>query len=228
MDLSAHRMNRKQLPSPFPSVRPITLPASANRTRPAARPACSEQAALLGEQVRTLRIAARASGGQLASRSGISRSMLSRIERGLVSPSVETLERIAIGLGVPVSRFFGEPWGRTGFCHVRAGQGIHVDRPGTQPGYRHELLGHLLQGSLRVEPYRVTLLDEAQPGTSFRDSGLKFLHMLSGSVRYRYGSKVVDVAAGDSLLFEATAPHGIESIVARPAAFLSVLFALRD
>lgn len=34
--------------------------------------------------------------------------MLSRIERGLVSPSVETLDRIANGLGVPVSRFFSD------------------------------------------------------------------------------------------------------------------------
>src|SRR5437879_4255352 len=126
-------MNRKQLPSPFPSVRPITLPASANRTRPAARPACSEQSALLGEQVRARRTA----------------------DRG-------------------------------------------------------------------------TLLDESHPRTPLPESVLEFLHMLSGSVSDRDGSKAVHVAAGDSLLSAATAPDGIDSIVARPAAFLSVLFALRD
>jgi transcriptional regulator with XRE-family HTH domain len=49
--------------------------------------------------------------------------MLSRIERGLVSPSVETLDRIANGLGVPVSRFFSDQTHRTDFSHVPAARG---------------------------------------------------------------------------------------------------------
>jgi transcriptional regulator with XRE-family HTH domain len=221
-------MRRSPVASPFPTVGPITLPASALPRKADALPARSESASMIGAQVRTLRIAAGESGGRLAARSGVSRSMLSRIERGLASPSVETLERVADALGVPVSRFFGEQGSRAGFCHVRAGRGIMVDRPGTNPGYRHELLGHLLPGSLVVEPYMVTLLEEAEPCTSLQQAGLKFVHMVSGGVRYRYGSKVVDVGAGDSLLFEAAAPHGVETIVVGPVAFLSVTFALRD
>jgi transcriptional regulator with XRE-family HTH domain len=50
--------------------------------------------------------------------------MLSRIERGLVCPSVETLDRIADGLGVPGSRFFGDQPSRTDFSHVPAGKGM--------------------------------------------------------------------------------------------------------
>ncbi|WP_080666888.1 helix-turn-helix domain-containing protein [Variovorax paradoxus] len=45
-------------------------------------------------------------GRELARRAGISRPLLSRIEHGQVSPSVETLPRVANGLGVPMSRFF--------------------------------------------------------------------------------------------------------------------------
>ncbi|RTD84970.1 XRE family transcriptional regulator [Variovorax atrisoli] len=188
----------------------------------------SLSAARIGAQVRALRMASGRSAGQLALASDISASMLSRIERGLVSPSVETLERLAQGLHVPVSRFFGDQARRTDFCHVRAGQGLVVDRIGAVEGYRYELLGHSLSGNLFVEPYLVTLLPEAGPYVTFQHPGLKVLHFLSGVVTYRYGAKAVEVGAGDTLLFDATALHGIETIHSGPVSYLSVIFTLRD
>ncbi|WPH24456.1 helix-turn-helix domain-containing protein [Variovorax paradoxus] len=182
----------------------------------------------IGAQVRALRMAAGVSGGALAQASGISASMLSRIERGLVSPSVETLERLAQGLHVPVSRFFSDQARRTDFSHVRAGQGVVVDRVGAVADYRYELLGHLLSGNLFVEPYLVTLLPGADPYVTFQHPGLKFLYFLSGEVAYRYGAKSVAVRAGDSLLFDATALHGIETIHSGTVSYLSVVFTLRE
>ncbi|WP_436301890.1 helix-turn-helix domain-containing protein [Variovorax paradoxus] len=188
----------------------------------------SLSAARIGAQVRALRMAADVSGGELAKVSGISASMLSRIERGLVSPSVETLEHLANGLGVPTSRFFGDQARRTDFCHVRAGHGVLVDRIGAVADYRYELLGHLLSGNLFVEPYLVTLLPGADPYVTFQHPGLKFLYFLSGEVRYRYGGRTAEVRAGDSLLFDATALHGIEAIQTQPVSYLSVVFTLRE
>ncbi|WP_062365096.1 helix-turn-helix domain-containing protein [Variovorax paradoxus] len=188
----------------------------------------SLSAARIGAQVRALRMAADVSGGALAKTSGISASMLSRIERGLVSPSVETLERLAQGLHVPTSRFFSDQARRTDFCHVRAGHGVSVDRIGAVSDYRYELLGHLLSGNLFVEPYLVTLLPGADPYVTFQHPGLKFLYFLSGEVSYRYGGKSVGVGAGDSLLFEATALHGIETIQSGPVSYLSVVSTLRE
>ena len=182
----------------------------------------------IGMQVKALRMAAGLSAGQLAAGSEISASMLSRIERGLVSPSVETLERLAQGLHVPLSRFFGDLARRTDFCHVRAGQGLVVDRIGAVEGYRYELLGHSLSGNLFVEPYMVTLSPEAGPYVTFQHPGLKVLHFLSGAVTYRYGAKSVEVGAGDTLLFDATALHGIDAIHSGPVSYLSVVFTLRD
>jgi transcriptional regulator with XRE-family HTH domain len=224
-------MAHRELASPLPTVRPLRLPASVTRVRPR-QPAPvvrSLSAVRIGTQVRALRMAADVSGGELAKTSGISASMLSRIERGLVSPSVETLERLANGLGVPASRFFGDQARRTDFCHVRAGQGLVVDRIGAISDYRYELLGHLLSGNLFVEPYLVTLLPGADPYVTFQHPGLKFLYFLSGEVMYRYGGKsVAAVGAGDSLLFEATALHGIEAIQNGPVSYLSVVFTLRE
>lgn len=218
------------LPSPFPTGRSIRLPASILRQRVAgpSAPCRSESANRIGHQVRALRIASGASGGQLADSSGVSRSMLSRIERGLVSPSVETLDRIAKGLGVPVSRFFSDQTFRTDFSHVAAGKGLVIDRVGAVSGYRYELLGHQLSGNLFVEPYLVTLQSQAQPYVTFQHPGIKFLHMITGRVFYRYGAKLVKLAPGDSLQFDATALHGIDSIEEGPVSYLSVVFTLRD
>lgn len=223
-------MTRTQISSPFPTARPLRLPASVTRIRPQREPlpVRSRPAFVLGGQVRALRMAAGTSAAKLASTSGISSSMLSRIERGLVSPSVETLDRIAGGLGVPLSRFFSDQPSRTDFCHVRAGQGLQVDRIGAVAGYRYELLGHQLSGNLFVEPYLVTLLPEAERYVTFQHPGVKFMYLLSGQVRYRYGGKVVELGAGDSLLFDATALHGIEAIGSEPVSYLSVVFTLRD
>ncbi|WP_230559015.1 helix-turn-helix domain-containing protein [Variovorax paradoxus] len=178
--------------------------------------------------MRALRVASGASGGDLAVISGVSRSMLSRIERGLVSPSVETLDRIARGLGVPVSRFFGDQTSRTDLSYVPAGKGILVERVGAVAGYRYELLGHQLSGNLFVEPYLVTLLPQAEPYVTFQHPGVKFLHLLTGHVTYRYGTKVVKLAPGDSLQFDATALHGIDSIEESPVSYLSVVFTMRE
>jgi transcriptional regulator with XRE-family HTH domain len=123
--------------------------------------------------------------------------MLSRIEHGLVSPSVKTLDRIGRGLGVP--RFFSDQPSRTDFSHIPAGRGIRIDRVGAVAGYRYELLGHQLSGNLFVEPYLVTLLPEAEPYVTFQHPGVKLLHFLSGRVVYRYGTKAIHVAPGDTL-----------------------------
>ena len=154
--------------------------------------------------------------------------MLSRIEHGQVSPSVETLDRIAKGLNVPISRLFGDQPSRLDFSHVPAGHGIHVQRVGAVANYQYELLGHLLSGNLFVEPYRVTLQSGARPYVTFQHPGLKFLHFLSGHVTYRYGAKTIALATGDSLLFDATALHGIEDIVTEPVSYLCVVFTMRE
>ncbi|MDM0021621.1 helix-turn-helix domain-containing protein [Variovorax saccharolyticus] len=188
----------------------------------------SEAAAIVGAQVRHLREAAGISCQQLTQRSGVSRSMLSRIENGRISPSLHSLLRLADGLGVPMSRLFAEQRCRTDFSHVPSGKGLRVERLGTVADYRYELLGHVLSGNLFVEPYLVMLEADAQPHVTFQHPGLKFLYFLSGDVTYRYGPRRVNMRVGDSLLFDAAAMHGIEDLGTQPVSYLSVVFTLRS
>ncbi|MEJ8815585.1 XRE family transcriptional regulator [Variovorax ureilyticus] len=178
--------------------------------------------------MRAQRAAVDMSAGALATRAGISRSMMSRIERGLVSPSIEVLDKIATVLDVPISRFFADQVRRLDLSHVPAGKGLKIERVDAVQGYHYELLGHLLSGNLFVEPYLITLSKDAKPYPTFQHPGVKFIYMLSGRVKYRYGSRTMEVKAGDSLLFDARALHGAEVLRERPISYLSLVFTLRE
>jgi transcriptional regulator with XRE-family HTH domain len=60
----------------------------------------------IAQQLRALRAAAGLSLDALAARSGVSRSMISLIERGQSSPTAVVLERLATGLGVMLATLF--------------------------------------------------------------------------------------------------------------------------
>ncbi len=225
-------MARNQNPSPFPTSLKPRVPAKLMNAqlRSAGVPALkrSSAAAQLGEQLRSLRLAAGISATGLAKNAGLSRSMLSRVENGLVSPSIEALDRIAAALDVPMSRFFVDQVRRSDCSFVQAGKGLRVEREGVIRGYTYELIGHLLSGNLFVEPYKVELSSEAQPYATFQHPGTKLIHLLSGMLRYRYGSKIMTIGRGDTLLFDATALHGAEEILAHPVSYLSIVFTLRE
>jgi transcriptional regulator with XRE-family HTH domain len=63
----------------------------------------------IASRVRGLRTEQELTLDALAARSGVSRSMLSLIERGESSPTAVVLERVATGLGVPLAALFDDP-----------------------------------------------------------------------------------------------------------------------
>src|SRR5690606_41094599 len=70
------------------------------------KPSVSTIVSAVGRRVRQLRIRAGMTQERLAERAEISVSFLSMIERGERSPHLETLERLAMGLEVPVEALF--------------------------------------------------------------------------------------------------------------------------
>ena len=74
-----------------------------------------------------------------------------------------------------------------------------------------------------VEPYLITLNEASDRFPAFQHEGLEFLYMLEGAVDYRHGEKVYPLRPGDSLFFDADAPHGPEVLVDLPARYLSII-----
>ncbi|MBA4788919.1 MAG: helix-turn-helix transcriptional regulator [Rhizobiales bacterium] len=193
---------------------------------PAAREGTLEGA--LGAQVRVLRRQLDLTVSDLAGAAGISVGMLSKIENGQISPSLATLQSIAKALNVPITTLFSAFEERRDCSFVRAGQGVVIERRGTKVGHQYELLGHGLGGDIVIEPYLITLSEEAVPYTEFRHAGVEFLFMLSGEVMYRHADRAYHLRPGDSLMFDSGAAHGPEALLVRPMSYLSVIVYARD
>src|SRR6476661_5506817 len=93
--------------------------------------------ARIADRVRELRAARGLSLDGLATKSGVSRSMISVIERGESSPTAVVLEKLSVGLGVPLATLFDAPAADDALA---AGP---VARRSDQPEWRDPASGYL-------------------------------------------------------------------------------------
>jgi transcriptional regulator with XRE-family HTH domain len=177
----------------------------------------------IGAEVRKLRKSLDLTVAELGLAAGISSGMLSKIENGAISPSLATLGALAKALNVSISRLFAETEERRDCSFVKADQGVRIERRGTKAGHQYDLLGHSLAGEIGVEPYLITLKEDAAAYTNFRHAGVEFLYMLSGKVRYRHADRLYLMEPGDALFFDASARHGPEDLVEAPMQYLSII-----
>lgn len=179
----------------------------------------------IGREIRALRRQQSMTGAELAQRTGVSPGMLSKIENGQISPSLTTLQALSSAIGVPITQFFRGFEESRAAVHVPAGKGVEMERAGSRAGHQYRLLGHIGANAsgVTVEPYLITLTEESDVFPTFQHGGLEFLHVLEGEVGYRHGDQVYRLRPGDSLFFDADAPHGPETLDRLPARFLSVI-----
>ncbi|MDS9469545.1 XRE family transcriptional regulator [Paracoccus sp. MBLB3053] len=179
----------------------------------------------IGRVVRDLRKRQRMTVAELSVQTGISTGMLSKIENGLISPSLTTLQALANALRVPLVQLFAGYAEPRGAMHVKAGAGVEIERAGTRAGHQYHLLGHIGSNSsgVVVEPYMITLTTESDRFPMFQHEGIELLYMLEGVVGYRHGEQVYQLEPGDTLLFDADAPHGPVDLTTLPARYLSII-----
>jgi transcriptional regulator with XRE-family HTH domain len=184
--------------------------------------------ASIGLQVRRLRKSINLTVTELGAAAGISPGMLSKIEYGSISPSLSTLGALAKALSVPIVRLFSETDERQDCSFVKSGAGVRIERRGSRAGHLYDLLGQALGGAIGVDPYLITLAEDAVPYTHFRHAGVEFIYMLSGKVRYRHGDRTYQMEPGDALFFDAAARHGPEELVEVPMHYLSIIIRPRE
>ncbi|MGR3614980.1 MAG: helix-turn-helix domain-containing protein, partial [Paracoccaceae bacterium] len=164
----------------------------------------------IGREVRAFRKQQSTTVAELAQTTGLSIGMLSKIENGNTSPSLTTLQLLADALSVPLTSFFRQFEERREAVLTKSGQGVELEREGTRANHQYNLLGHIgANGSgVIVEPYLITLTAESDVFPTFQHGGIETIYMLEGAVDYRHGDKVYPLEPGDTLFFDADAPHG--------------------
>ena len=179
----------------------------------------------IGREVRSHRRSQGMTVADLAQATGLSIGMLSKIENGLTSPSLTTLQILSHALSAPITAFFRRYEERREVQHVRAGEHLEIERRGTRAGHQYHLLGHIGSNTsgVVVEPYLITLTEASDTFPTFQHDGIELLFMLEGEVTYRHGDQLFPLKPGDSLLFDADAPHGPETHTQLPARYLSII-----
>ena len=180
--------------------------------------------ASIGRTARRIREELGLTLANVAEHARISPGMLSRLETGQVSPSIETIVALAEALGVRPALLLQELGDDEGGAqHVPDGAGLEVVRRGTKRGHTYHLLAAQRGPHKVFEPFLVTLTDKSEIFPGFQHAGTEFIYILAGEIRYRHGKQTYLLKEGDSLTFRGDIAHGPERLVKVPIRMLSII-----
>ena len=184
----------------------------------------------IGREVRAFRRNQEITVSEFSQMTGLSIGMLSKIENGNTSPSLTTLQTLANALSVPITSFFRGFEENRMAVFTKSGEGVELEREGTRANHQYNLLGHIGSNSsgVIVEPYLITLSAESDVFPTFQHGGIETIYMLEGKINYRHGDDIYPLEPGDTLFFDADAPHGPEELVSLPAKYLSIICYSQD
>jgi transcriptional regulator with XRE-family HTH domain len=178
----------------------------------------------LGARIKALREAMDLSLRDLAERSGVSAPMLSQVERGGTSPTLQVASKIAAGLELRLSQLLRlDEDGAVSI--VRTGE----RRKGGRRGHRYEILTPPLPGQ-RAELSRHTLAPGAVTGgpgdPPMHEPGSRETAVVeSGDVILVCDGQRHELSSGDCVTFDADLPHHFENPATEEAVLLAVVSA---
>lgn len=177
----------------------------------------------LGIRVRELRKAKGWTLEQAATRAGLARSTLSKIENGQMSPTYEALKKLAQGMAISVPQLFtpapkAQVSGR--IVVTKSGEG----QSHATTTYEHELLAGALTKK-QMLPYRATIRARAMEDFDgwVRHDGEEYLYVLTGVIRlYTEFYEPVELRRGNSAYYDASMGHNVISLSDEDATILWV------
>lgn len=178
--------------------------------------------------IRLLRKKAKMTLQELADRTGLTKSYLSKIERKKQTPSFSTMNKIAVALGVDSTTLLVENSEQIGDLRLSFTKKtarkliIPLDRlsEGTLRGIKFEAMAFDKPGK-NMDPLIMTISDEAP---LFQHEGEEFIFVLEGKQEFTYGGEKYIMEEGDSVYFDASVPHTGKGMDGKPAKLLLVMF----
>jgi transcriptional regulator with XRE-family HTH domain len=188
--------------------------------------AIADSPPVLGARVRALREAMDLSLRDLAERSGVSAPMLSQVERGETSPTLQVATRIAHGLELRLSQLLRLDE-QSSVTIVRSDE--RRVGPATKSGHSYEVLTPPLPGQ-RAELSRHTLAPGAVTGgpgdPPMHEPGSRETALVAqGTVILHCDGAADQLHAGDCVTFDADLPHHFENPADAEAVLLAVVSA---
>jgi transcriptional regulator with XRE-family HTH domain len=172
--------------------------------------------ATLGARIRRERAGRRLSLSALAARAGVSRSMLSAVERGSKAPTVLVLDRIATGLDTSIARLLGEEQRGRVVVLRHAAQDVARDRK----GWERRILSPVLPG-VEFELMRTTLGPGVDAGVfaPHAPGSREYLAVERGTLRLTIDGVAHTLRAGDSVYYAGDCRHAFANPARRPCVY---------
>jgi transcriptional regulator with XRE-family HTH domain len=170
----------------------------------------------LGTRIRGERARRGLSLNDLTARAGVSRSMLSAVERGSKAPTVLVLDRIATGLDTSIARLLGEERAGRVVLLRHGDQEVARDRA----GWERRILSPVLPG-VEFELMRTTIGGGVDAGVfvPHAPGSREYLAVERGSLRLTLDGVVHTLRAGDSIYYAGDCLHGYANPSAIPCIY---------
>jgi transcriptional regulator with XRE-family HTH domain len=195
-----HRLREVEGLAVHAIARRLRAAPRARRRAVAVAVATPARGAELGARLRERRTERGLSLRALAGAAGVSPSLVSGVERGVVQPSIASLQKLSAALGSTVTALLAVP---APACQVLGGEVVPLDLP--IPGVRIE---DLSGAAVLLEPQRFSVEPGQGSGGEYAHDGEEFLYVLEGTLSITLDRhEHFDVEAGMSLCFESSRRH---------------------
>jgi transcriptional regulator with XRE-family HTH domain len=158
----------------------------------------------------------------LADQTQLTRSYLSKVERGLSVPSVAVALKLARALHVEVDQLFDDAPANDNITVVRVADRVPMGKASDVSGSAYEVLA-VRAGHKQMLPFLIRPSKDFAV-TDFKEhEGEEFLFVHRGKIEMEFATHKVELATGDSIYFNAQIPHRIRSVDASVAEVLLVV-----
>ncbi|MGW3071513.1 helix-turn-helix domain-containing protein [Kitasatospora sp. NPDC001132] len=176
----------------------------------------------MASRLRVLRKQNRLSLEALAEQVGVTKSYLSKVERGISDPSISTALKLAHALKVDVGRLFSEEVEPELVTVVRAGERTPVGTGAGSEASRYEGIATGLSGKQMV-PFMMYPPTEPADSPFKSHTGEEFFFVHAGTAVLEFPERSVELGPGDSVYFNSALPHRCRSTGPEPAEILVVI-----
>lgn len=163
---------------------------------------------------------------ELAARTGLTKSYLSKVERGVSVPSISTALRVAEAFETGVGDLFGVTASNNDFVVVRRDERKPFSPKGANIGFRYEAIApgqtHGLFEAFVVHPP----FEEPPDYKRSQHSGQEMMFVVKGTVDVTFPHTSVKLSAGDCMVFSGQMPHRVFSV--RPQRAEALVIVISD
>ncbi|KAF0163820.1 MAG: XRE family transcriptional regulator [Rhodocyclaceae bacterium] len=179
-----------------------------------------DAAEALPENLRRMRQEARLTLDRLAALSGVSRAMISKIERGTSVPTATVLGKLAGALHISLSQLLGEFHARQPRLHRKENQAIYRD---PASGFERRSLSPVFEDGAVDLALNVLPPGEAVEFPPHHAGVEEFLVVHEGTLTVLLDGKRFDVESGDTLFYPSDCIHEFRNEGEQPTVFYIVI-----